>query len=308
MERFSTRIDDTSRTTNEGFGVIMKKISAILGSRNDNYGGNLNERATWCLNSLVNSFDEVWLIDWNSPEGKNPLLYDIKENICFQGNLNHIVVTPKIARVLTRYDEHAQVFCEVLARNLGLRRATGDWLVSTNIDVICPKREDLEQFVEDADKETFYTISRRGVDRDFAAGWGFDQWEELRDHLYETVPPREYGEKIADGDDYSLINCCGDFQIAHKDIWNEIRGFEEDLIYSLYTDTNVQKKAVDHGFDLKAVYEPPLFHIDHGPGGGGFMNGTNKKCNNPKHAIGREGTQNRETWGFNDINVEWETI
>ena len=41
------------------------KLSAVVVTRNDNYGGNLNERATYCLNSLINTFDEVILVDWN---------------------------------------------------------------------------------------------------------------------------------------------------------------------------------------------------------------------------------------------------
>jgi len=40
----------------------------------------------------------------------------------------------------------------------------------------------------------------------------------VRDELYKTIPEREYEEKVTDGDDYSIINCCGDFQFAHKNI------------------------------------------------------------------------------------------
>ena len=43
---------------------------------------------------------------------------------------------------------HAQVCCETLARNIGIRRATGDYIVSTNIDVIAPRRDQLEQTIK----------------------------------------------------------------------------------------------------------------------------------------------------------------
>ena len=66
------------------------KISATIISRNDNYGGNLNERATYAINSAIDTYDEVFYIDWNSPE--HSLLYDIEDNINFKGNLNHIVI------------------------------------------------------------------------------------------------------------------------------------------------------------------------------------------------------------------------
>jgi len=35
------------------------KLSAVICSRNDNYGGNLIERATYCFNSMVDCMDEV---------------------------------------------------------------------------------------------------------------------------------------------------------------------------------------------------------------------------------------------------------
>ena len=42
------------------------KISAVIVSRNDGYGGHLNERATYCFNSAIDTYDEVIYVDWNS--------------------------------------------------------------------------------------------------------------------------------------------------------------------------------------------------------------------------------------------------
>ena len=290
------------------------KLSAVVVTRNDNYGGDLNDRATYCLNSLIDTFDEVILIDWNSPNSR-PLLWDIDKNIKFRGNLKHIVITPEVASMLTNEDPHAQVCCETLGRNIGIRRATGDYIVSTNIDVIAPRRDQLEKTINnDLNTSTFYTISRRHIEwKDIEGFHGgerkYDDWEELRNHLIENSEERKYEEKVVDGDDYSIVNCCGDFQLAHRDIWNEIRGFEEELIYVLYSDTNVQKKAVKHGFELKAIYSPALFHIYHGKGGGGFLDGINRKTNDPYRAImGQEKTENADTWGFEPVEMEYELL
>ena len=288
------------------------KLSAVVVSRNDNYGGNLADRATYCLNSLIDTFDEVFYIDWNSPT--HSLLYDIEDRLIKKGNLKHIVIPPDVASMFTNNDPQAQVCCETLARNIGIRRATGDYIVSTNIDVIAPKRDHLEKAINELDKNTFYTISRRHVEwkdiEEFHGGERkFSDWKNLRDHLIKNSEERKYDEKVVDGDDYSIINCCGDFQLAHKDIWNEIRGFEEELIYVLYSDTNVQKKAVKHGFDLKAIYSPALFHIFHGKGGGGFLDGINRKTNDMYRAVtSQEKTENKETWGFSPIEIEYELL
>ena len=290
------------------------KLSAVVVTRNDNYGGDLNDRATYCLNSLIDTFDEVILIDWNSPNNR-PLLWDIDKNIKFRGNLKHIVITPEVASMLTNEDPHAQVCCETLGRNIGIRRATGDYIVSTNIDVIAPRRDQLEKTINnDLNTSTFYTISRRHIEwKDIEGFHGgerkYDDWEELRNHLIENSEERKYEEKVVDGDDYSIVNCCGDFQLAHRDIWDEIRGFEEELIYVLYSDINVQKKVVKHGFELKAIYSPALFHIYHGKGGGGFLDGINRKTNDPYRAImGQEKTENADTWGFEPVEMEYELL
>lgn len=298
------------------------KITAVVVSRNDNYGGMLKERATYCLNSMIDTFDEVIYIDWNSPT--HSLLHDIKDKLDLKNNIKHIVITPEVASILTNNDSDAQKCCETLGRNLGIRRAIGDYIVSTNIDVIAPKREDLEKSIIDntINDKTFYTISRRPVEwstiKDFMFEnkhtfdkdhLNFKAWPLLRNFLILNTDERHYVEAVVKGDDYSLINCCGDFQIAHKNIWNTIKGFEEDLIYTLYSDTNVQKKAVMHGFGLKALYNPALFHINHGKGGGGFLDGINKKVNDMGRAvIFQHHTQNKDNWGFSDIEIEYEII
>jgi len=288
------------------------KISAVIVSRNDGYGGHLNERATYCFNSAIDTYDEVIYVDWNSPT--HSLLYDIKDNIQFKGNFKHIIISSEIASILTNYDPNAQKCCEALGRNIGLRRATGDWVISTNIDIIHPKRDQLENIINQSDSNTFYTVSRRHTDWDIIKKFHegeipFNEWKSLREYLISNSEERYFEEKTIEGDDYSLINCCGDFQMTSKKIWNEIRGFEEDLIYSLYTDTNVQKKAVMHGFNLKALYNPALFHIDHGKGGGGFLTGVNKTTNDFYRAIiNQKKTENLETWGFNDTEIEYEVF
>ena len=250
------------------------KLSAVVISRNDNYGGNLTERSKYCLNSLVQAFDEVWYIDWNSPT--HSLLYDIYDDIEKTGRLNHIIINSSVAQEMSLYDPETQKCCEVLARNLGICRATGDVIVSTNIDVISPTKKQLINFFNNSYNEnTFYTISRRALLLQDILNFKFNDIEKLHNELDDKYPERHLYEKVVENDDYSLINCCGDFQVANRKIWHEIRGFEEAMRYCLYTDTNVQKKSLMHGFNLKAVFQPAVFHITHeggcGCGGDGLV-------------------------------------
>jgi hypothetical protein len=60
---------------------------------------------------------------------------------------------------------------------------------------------------------------------------------------------------VTPNDKWSIINCCGDFQLAHRDLWNKIKGFEEKMTYACFQDTNVQKKATLEGGNLIAHFE-----------------------------------------------------
>tara|TARA_B100000963_G_C22525744_1_gene625222 strand:+ start:113 stop:991 length:879 start_codon:yes stop_codon:yes gene_type:complete len=291
------------------------KISAVIVSRNDNYGGHLNERAIYAINSAIHTYDEVFYIDWNSES--HSLLYDIEDELQLKGNLNHIVIPPSIASQLTNYDPQAQKCCEVLARNIGIRRATGDYIVSTNIDIIQPKREDILELIKEKGQDSFTTVSRREVEWDYikefqGGDYNFSNWSAFRDDAYKTSVPRNKLESTTPGDEYSIINCCGDFQLASRNVWHAIKGFEEELIYPLYADTNVQKKAKIKGFNLTGQFSPPLFHINHGSkgwGGGGFAEGINKKANDLNRAITQQlDSRNEDTWGFSNINIESETF
>ena len=57
----------------------MEKTAILLGCRNDGYKE--DERVITCLTSMVESFDEVWFCDWNTPIGKEPLLWELKDQI-----------------------------------------------------------------------------------------------------------------------------------------------------------------------------------------------------------------------------------
>jgi hypothetical protein len=289
--------------------------SAVVIARNHEYGTvSLRDRSIFCLNSLINSFDEVIYVDWDSPE--HSLIYDIKDELQLKGNLKHFAISSDIVKILTEGIPNIQKPCEVLARNIGIRRAKGDWLVSTNIDIICPKEHELKNLFKSLDQNTMYTISRRGVEFEEIKQFNntlsnndklYSNWSLIRDYLNENVKESTPPEKVITGDDYSLISCCGDFQCASRHIWEDIKGFEERLVYALYTDTNLQKKAVMHGYGLKALYEPYLFHINHGPGGGGFLSGYNPIANDPYKTIILQGkTENTDTWGFGNIEIEYE--
>lgn len=280
----------------------MNKLSAVIISRNDENVDILN-RTILSLNTFINSFDEIVFVDWNS---NTPTLDVIRDNIFAKGKLKHIIVTPDQVKAITQNRPDMPNINQPLARNVGLRRCTGNILVSTNIDILCPHREVVDQFI--FDPKTFYTIPRLNFELQHIL-----QYKKINDIVNFLLQNKNrmrqepiWDAEIKSGhinDNYSLINCCGDFQIAHRDIWNDIKGFEESMLYRNYDDTNVQIKAAKAGYGLKTIPEFPVFHIAH-PDRMGKSKANDWEIYGNKF----EKTTNPDTWGYTAMTFKEEII
>jgi hypothetical protein len=290
-------------------------IASIVFSRNDGFKD--DKRCISHFLSCLETFDEIIYIDWNSDPSKGSLLWRLAPHIPKTGKIKHFIIPPDVASLLVP-DPNAFQVNETLTRNIGIRRATSDWIVNTNIDIVPPSREEMVKFLENCDKNTFYTISRREAPLSIFDKYNAKDWKEFKKELDNTIEPRYFGAKVTPNDNYSIINCCGDFQLAHKDIWNKIKGFEEQMFKFCFIDTNVQKKAVLNGFNLEAKYEPPLYHIEHGAyhvnENGEKEQATEWNTNNKVEKYNDawrwvevfENSENEENWGLNDTEIEFE--
>ncbi len=281
----------------------MTSFGVVVIARNDDYGGNLTERAGYCLNSLTETFDEVIYVDWNTPHDKVSLIEEAIDFVATSPKLKWIRVTSEQASEWTGHDPEAQAVCEVMARNIGLRRLSTDILVSTNIDVICPYRSILNEQIQF--DSGFVTTAKRSISLYDLRPLG-DPLDVMG--VREKLVPLEarYSQQpniaIRNDDRYSLVSSPGDFQIAHRDVWYTIRGFEERLYKRGYTDTNIQQKAAKAGIKISINRLLPVWHIGHEEGWGGIGG-----INDVDLALTMSGTTNPETWGFSDIDLEVRT-
>ena len=285
----------------------MDKTAILLGCRNDGYKE--DERIITCLTSMIETFDEVWFCDWNSPEDKGPLLWELKDQIPQTGKIRHFVINKEIASLLTNHNPNVSPFNGVISQNIMLRRCEADWITCSTMDIVAPSKENFNEFLSTVDKNTFYSVSRRDVDYSELEKIGFENWKEFRNKMDIESQPRIFPDKVTPNDDYSLINCCGDFQFAHKDIWNKIKGFEEQMIYSCFNDTNVQKKAVLNNFNLIAHFDLPLYHLSH--------TGMSNDGSSPSKQHYNDAwdwvewfteSKNTDNWGLKNTEIEYEII
>lgn len=293
--------------------IVDDKTCVVIFGRNDGYKE--SERFLIHINTMLETFDEVIYIDWNSDT--QSFLNEIKEKLPKTNRLKHIVIEPKIANMLTGYDKKAQVCNTVLAFNIGLRRTNAEYVFISTTDIIPPTKEVLKSFIKNSNRHSFYTFSRRDIDYKNII-INKDNLDEYRKILDKTTQPRYFPAKVTPNDIYSIFNCCGDFQLATKNIWLKIRGYEEQMLYACFVDTNVQKKAVLYGFKLIPVYDVPLYHMSH--------TGMSNDGSSPSKQYYNDALQwveffdkriehahimfskNTDTWGFSDIEIEYEVI
>jgi len=284
----------------------MSTYGAAIVARNDNYGGDLVEKASYVLNAALETMDEVIYVDWNS-DGNN-LVTDLKNNLIYPERLKYIVVTPDMAKRFTNYQEVTQPVSEVLARNIGISRLSTDFLISTNIDVLVPPRRYLETI---KDVTTMYAIPKYMLSwNDIKSAGGMK--EDVRETLIEFIAPngdmfntpgmgKQGKTALFEGDIWSMVNGCGDFQIAHRHIWYDIKGFEESLLGRGYADSNLHKKAWLAGYNIDVLWDLFVFHIGHDNGNAGGANAGVGYWNDGNLAV-KEFTTSTNTgnWGFFD--------
>lgn len=238
--------------------TIPGKTAAIVSSRNDGYKE--KERFLIHLTTLLETFDEVIYVDWNSPS--QSFIYEIIDELPKTNRLKHIVIPKEVHKLFADNIPDLPNCYDSLALNIALRRTDADWIVITTLDIIPPFKEDFTKFLQTCNKNTFYTLSRRETEYSEVIK-NKSNLNEYREYLNKTSSPRYFPAKVTPNDNYSIINCCGDFQLASKNVFLKIRGYEENMCYKCFIDTNIQKKAVLYGYDLKVYYDLPLYHMSH---------------------------------------------
>jgi hypothetical protein len=146
-------------------------LSVVATARNDNHGGNLLDRMQVFVNAWINQCkkhslaSELILVEWNPPPDKPKLT----EALRWPGDtgpcrVRIIEVPPELHQ---RYRHAAALpLYQMIAKNVGIRRARGEFIVATNIDVVFS--DELVAFLAQRKLRTghIYRIDRTDVSRD----------------------------------------------------------------------------------------------------------------------------------------------
>jgi hypothetical protein len=155
-------------------------ISVVVTARNDNHGENMLGRMQASLDSWIEQaqrYDipsEIIVVEWNPPRDRPPL----KEALRWPAStspctVRFVEVPPEVHDSIPH--NKAIHLHQMIGKNVGIRRARGQFVLATNIDIIYSAQ--LMQFFARRclERDAFYRIDRHDVAKDFPSGLSLDQ-------------------------------------------------------------------------------------------------------------------------------------
>lgn len=143
-------------------------LSFIVAARNDNYGGNFLHRMQVFINVLLSLWDkhgldaELIIVEWNPPEDRPRLKDALTWPKCLKPGTVRIIEVPSEIHHRLPHSDRMPMF-EYIAKNVGIRRARGEFVLTTNPDLLYS--EALIKFLATRrlSKHCFYRIDRYDV-------------------------------------------------------------------------------------------------------------------------------------------------
>ncbi len=269
-------------------------LSIVVAARNDDYGGNFLHRMSVFLKVLLALSEkhrlsaELLVVDWNPPPDKPSLAAVFREAArSAPAEIRFIQVPSEIHRRMLNA-ERMPMF-EYIGKNVGIRRARGRFVLSTNPDIVF--NEPLIQFFASRalDPQAFYRVDRFDVDwrvpleepvqrqlrfcadhtiRINRKEGTFPTWRDLRAFFSgsnlnrmarQTAAEVLFRGNAANGTGIHG-NASGDFLLMGRDHWHALRGYPELKTHS-HIDTYGCFLAQSLG--LKQIALKPPRHIYH---------------------------------------------
>lgn len=246
-------------------------LSVAIYSRNDNHNGDMYQRMQTTIPGLLAQAErhrlrmELILVDYNPPSNK-PLLKDAlswpaKSEWCTV----RVVVVPSSIHQRYRYADLIPVHGP-LAYNTAVRRAHGDFVLVTGVDMLFT--DELMDFLaaEKLDPGRMYRVDRHDVSR---GALEIDTLDEQLTYCHANVVRVNGNDQEGQYWDETSVprlhtNAAGDFILLSRERWHEMQGYPEDEITGLYADGLLCYSAYLSGAAEEVLRDPMrIYHIDH---------------------------------------------
>jgi hypothetical protein len=217
-------------------------IDFIVVGRSDLYGGSLRRRLAATLEwNLAGSGGDAIYVEWNPPPDRPLDAHWLTERF---PRLRVYVVNPRWHQRLST-NPHIPAL-EFIAKNVGIRRATNPWIAVVNADVALGA-DLIGHLPLVRDESTVYGGHPVSV------AWN----GETITQAFLEDPARQVSHGVSHP---SLIGFCGNLLIAHRDLWQRIRGYDEavtdrrvgcdDHAMAQFQTLGVRTRILGHRYEL----------------------------------------------------------
>ena len=281
-------------------GLPGPAVSLVAALRNEQYGGDLFGRASSFLRNVAwlsrrqRVRVEVLLVEW-CPRTDRPPLAEVLRRSGSDGSLPVRIVSVPKETAASRFDQADEFPLWIFAaKNVGVRRAQSSFILATNPDVLFTPALFRAIGKRTLDEKSFYRATRydvSGVPLDagpraqlgrcrtsivrvnlIGGSIRFDPptgglrvVRAVRSYMSEqrSRQPRSRESRAARPTDWIHTNASGDFFLAHRRWWEEIRGYPE-FGSAGHLDSYVCVMAASAGM-RQVVFDGRrrLYHLEH---------------------------------------------
>jgi len=235
-------------------------VSLVLTGRNDGYGGDFTRRFHRVLEfnhrqlAARQVSHELVFIEWAPPPG-TPLLVerifdavpDLSRHVCSW------YVVDRLYQEALSLNPRVE-FLEFIAKNVGIRRARGRFVLTTNCDVYLGRR--VLHVLEHAELRPRVLYRAPRHDLNMPEACSTVDWDVLEDPRNLSGPAHVLKPPY-------MGSATGDFVLLDRESFHEIRGFNEVYrVARIGIDRNVLVKALSAGFAIEDI-GGPVYHENH---------------------------------------------
>ena len=235
-------------------------LSIVVTGRNDDFGGDFNGRFFRALRfnhdqlTQAGVSHEFVFVEWR-PLEKRPYLATLLGEECSDLGPSHLrcyVVDPAYHDAVN-LNPRLQ-FHEFIAKNVGVRRSAGQFVLTTNTDIYLGRGVVEHLALGTLDRGILYRAVRNDLKSDSDVSqvdWNLLEDERNWDRVNRIKPPL-------------FTNASGDFLLLDRDTYQRLRGFNE--VYraaKIHIDGNFCRKAYGSGVPLVDI-GAPVYHVGRG--------------------------------------------